>query len=713
MALRGRTAVLSHAMEGDDRRTRGAPLVAIAAYAGTVAAACELAFVLAAAGAEARSIAFAACAAAALAIAASVAVGSLAALVLRDAAVAAFGVPFAVLDLFALANGGFPGVEERAIPAWLAGAVAIAALALGASVRRFIPPRRTDLAKGAERASGRAILAAPPLVAGLGFGMMLAALRLGASPGGRVGWTAGAAGALAGAAIAVALLRRSSDPNAPLLARLAWIGAGAAALAVAAAGLVLRFEPPTPTARAGGKPDVLLIVLDTVRADAAPAPDGAPLPTPALARLAREGTRFTNAFSTSCWTLTAHASIFTGLTAREHGTGWQDPYLPADFPTVAERFARSGYRTAGFSANVWVSPEFGLDRGFDRFTTLSAADRPPAPWALRLVPSLFASLDAALPFDDKGGSSLASAALRFLAARDDRPAFVFLNLLEAHMPYAPPERWLRRIAGRSWSRRELLDVSQSPLQGLLPGTVPGARQIEGLRALYGAEVAYDDEILGRILEALRASGRLDGTIVAVLSDHGENLGDHPPLDHQLGLWDSLIHVPLIFRAPARLPAGTARDELVSLADIPAALEDLAGIGAQGRRDPIDGLEPRIAVDFSYDRPGEVLDRIRAQLGIDPAPWDRRLDGIRSRATKWIVGSDGTAYAFDLTRDPGETSNLAGAATHGSAPVLPPSGFESLSSLLAQENAATPLREPRKRTMSDDARRQLRSLGYVH
>ena len=197
MALRGRTAVLSHAMEGVDRRTRRAPLVAIAAYAASVAAACELAFILAAAGSEARSVVVAACAAAALEIAAAVAVGGAAALALREPGVAAFGIPFAALDLFALANGGFPGVEARAIPAWLAAGVAVAALALGAIVGRFIRPRRAQLAAGADPAIGRAVLAAPPLVAGVGFGAMLAALRFGASPGGRGVWAAGAAGALA------------------------------------------------------------------------------------------------------------------------------------------------------------------------------------------------------------------------------------------------------------------------------------------------------------------------------------------------------------------------------------------------------------------------------------------------------------------------------------------------------------------------------------
>jgi arylsulfatase A-like enzyme len=253
----------------------------------------------------------------------------------------------------------------------------------------------------------------------------------------------------------------------------------------------------------------------------------------------------------------------------------------------------------------------------------------------------------ASPFDDKGGLALASGALRFMEAADPRPAFVFLNLLEAHMPYAPPERFLRPLGGSGFTRDQLLRIRHAPLQGLVPGSEPNPRDLEGLRLLYRAEIAYDDDLLGRLLDRLREAGRLDRTIVVVVGDHGESLGDHPPLDHQLGLWDALVRVPLIVRFPPRMQAGVIAPQLVSLTDVFPALVELAGLHVEPRGGPIVDTSRRDAVFMAYDRPLEILDKIRHDLGVDPAPWNRRLDAVRTRDAKWIVGSDGSQAAFDL------------------------------------------------------------------
>ncbi len=512
---------------------------------------------------------------------------------------------------------------------------------------------------------------------GIALGGLIAAVARGAAPGSRHG----RASILAGAPLAI-------------------LAAGAAT--------VLLARPPFAAVerKSSRAPDVLLVVLDTTRADAVPASAGSPSATPALAGLAAEGTLYRRAFSTSCWTLPAHASLFTGVLPQEHGTGWESRFLPLELETLPEIFRGAGYRTAAFSANIWISPEFQFDQGVDRFETVPTATRPYRPWIFRLVPSLARRLDSALPFGDKGGLSLASDALRFLGARDDRPAFVFLNLLEAHIPYEPPGRFLGGAAGAGFTPAELARIDQEPLRGLVPGSQPSAREIAGLRVLYAAEVAYDDWLLGRILDSLRRAGRLDDTIVVVVGDHGENLGQHVPLDHQLGLWDTLVHVPLVVRYPKAIAAGRLEDGLVSIVDVHRAILHLAGLAKDRAPGPLLGTPKRDAVFFSYDRPTEPLESIRRRLRIDPSPWDRRLSAVRTTGAKLILGSDGTTQAYDLDADPGETHDRGAGGVPADLTAL----ADRLREIVAKIKPVAP---SAPREMSDEAKRQLRSLGYVN
>jgi arylsulfatase A-like enzyme len=472
-----------------------------------------------------------------------------------------------------------------------------------------------------------------------------------------------------------------------------------------------------------GPPDVLLVVLDTVRPDALaerlpPAfflPPSAPLAegearrraqvfaaktsfgAPHLVALAGSGRRFSNAFSTSCWTVPAHASLFTGMEAAQHGVGWRDPYLPADLPSLAARLHTAGWRTAGFSSNPWISPEFRFDRGFDRFVTGDVERRPWIPWLLALVPTVAEEVDATLLWEDKDGLVLASEALRELS-RSPRPSFVFLNLMEAHLPYAPPARVLARgLAGTGESARALQELEQDPLMDLRPGFRWSARHLAGLRALYAAEITYVDDLLGRIVERLRQAGRLDRTVLVVAADHGENLGEHPPLDHQLGLWDTLVRVPLLVHLPEGRGRGVVDDRMVSLADLADSIEAWAA----GRPAALDGSPTRDAVTFVYDLPSPILERIRARLALDPAPWAQALSGIRTAEAKWVVGTTGNAYA-SAPQD-GKEVVLSGAE---------PSIAALRDRLLAIQAAQPKRTSPPAPAMSPEAEARLRSLGYV-
>jgi len=460
---------------------------------------------------------------------------------------------------------------------------------------------------------------------------------------------------------------------------------------------------PAVPARAAGPPDILLVVMDTTRADALPS--SGRWATPAASRLAAEGRTFSRCFSTSCWTVPAHASLFTGRLPRGHGTTWDSPYLPAGPATLAERLAQAGWRTAGFSANPWIGTEFGFDRGFDRFVEADGDRRPLRPWAAAFLPAWLTSPDLDL-FEDKGGLALVSEALRNLSQADAQPVFTFLNLMEPHLPYLPPRRFRDDVAASGWSRQQILAVNQDPLSGLTANRAPAGDQMEILRALYAAEIAYADSLLRRLLERLEESGRLDNTLVVVTSDHGENLGDHPPLDHQLGLFDSLVQVPLLMRYPAAVTAGSTDESLLSLAAVPGRILQLAGVVEAESSSPAGSDEP--AVFFQYQRPSGILERISSSLGLDPSPWDRTLMGIRTATSKWIRASDGRHQAFDLVADPKEQQNLF---TGGQAMAT---HWQQLAARLERRLPAAADAAPG--TALDDitpaTRERLRSLGYL-
>jgi arylsulfatase A-like enzyme len=464
--------------------------------------------------------------------------------------------------------------------------------------------------------------------------------------------------------------------------------------------------PALPT-RTEGPPDILLMVLDTTRADFAPAGPDAPVPTPNLSRMAAEGVRFTRAFSTSCWTLPAHGSLFTGLVPSEHGATWSSERLPDGVTTLAEQLRAAGRRTGAFSANPWITPEFGFDRGFERFFVGDADRHPMKPGLVGSLPALFAPLGAATLFEDAGGLVVASEALTFLGS-DDGPAFVFLNFMEPHLPYIPPNRFLVASPDSEWNRRSLGAVDQDLLRDLRPGGERSRREIDGLRRLYAGEVAYVDWLLGRILGRLEDSNRLDDTIVVVTSDHGENLGQHPPLDHQLGLFDTLVHVPLLIRYSPAFPAGSIRDDLVSLVDIPPALLSLATDEGHGRGGPLLEGRARRVIFIEYDRPAYILERIRDRLAIDPEPWDRTLRGVRTSELKWIEASDGRHEAYDLRADPGEQRNLV--EERGTVPeaVSPLAGIlDEVSSRWVPRAESEP-----PPPISEEMAERLRSLGYL-
>jgi choline-sulfatase len=265
------------------------------------------------------------------------------------------------------------------------------------------------------------------------------------------------------------------------------------------------------------RPSILLVTLDTTRADAI-GPEAQGVETPAFDALARRGRRFRQAYATVPETLPSHTSLMTGLYPAGHGVHENGRNLPAGVPVVAERLRAAGYRTAAFVSSFTLARRFGLARGFDLYD-----DELPAGRA------------------ERTSQETTDRTLALLTPDSSRPLFLWVHYYDAHYPYAPPEPFAHRYA----------------------------------KAPYLGEIAAMDEQLGRLVAAFegRAGGR---AAILIVGDHGEGLGEHGELQHGSLLYQATMHVPLLLLGPGVAP-GTS-DIPVSTRHVFHTLLDWAGLG---------------------------------------------------------------------------------------------------------------------------------------
>ncbi|SEW10748.1 sulfatase [Halobacterium jilantaiense] len=435
------------------------------------------------------------------------------------------------------------------------------------------------------------------------------------------------------------------------------------------------------------QPNVVVVVADTTRVD--DAYDAAVAPT--LADLADSGTRATRAFSAAPWTLPSHASMLTGTHTSRHGAHAGHERLDGDLPVLPECFRAAGYDTVCVSSNTWLSVESGFGQGFGEFeqtwqavqseNALSELVDETEERRLRAVGRrLFDGNPVANAANvlyrllvrgrsDDGAARATSFVEDLLAGRDgDDPFFLFANYLEPHLEYRPPRRLAEEFLPPTASYEAAMDVPQEPWAYLAGGVSLSESDLAMLRGLYRAEIAYVDEQLAALREALRAAGELANTVFVVTADHGENIGDHGLMDHQYCLYDSLVHVPLVFSGGS-FEGGGDLTELVSLVDLAPTLLDAAGIDAPAARESFQGVsvhpdadtEPREFVVSEYAEPQPSMAALERNLGRVPDDLrvhDRSLRAVRTDAHKLVWGSDGSRALYDLDADPGETTDVA-------------------------------------------------------
>jgi arylsulfatase A-like enzyme len=424
-------------------------------------------------------------------------------------------------------------------------------------------------------------------------------------------------------------------------------------------------QPPPPS----GARNVLLVVLDTVRAESLGLTGDGRATSPRLARWARRGVRFERALAPAPWTFPSHASFFTGQWPHRLGLG-RAPTLPEGVPTVAEALAARGYRTAGFCANtMYCSYETGLDRGFAHFEDYPLSVRavlsstPIGRWVLRQV---MGWLDVSelkwLRFQSRPAPEIRRAFLDWLGdpPRGGRPFFAFLNVIDAHEPFV--------LSGATRSRLGLKPEPESDRRAALDYWSIDKRRLSARdvrRALEAYEecISFLDREVGALLDDLERLGVLRDTFVIITSDHGEQFGEHGGFNHGYSLYLQETHVPLLILGPTA-PAGRVVPEPVSLRDLPATILDL--LGAEGR--PFPG---RSLADRWQSRSGSAPAATSAALSevVNPLRLHPR-EGLGPRhrgfVASVVVGHehyirDGASAEelYGLGDDPSELRDLAG------------------------------------------------------
>ncbi len=432
-------------------------------------------------------------------------------------------------------------------------------------------------------------------------------------------------------------MRPLSRPRSRALRRAALLGAILCAAAwIAACG----------DTRADPAPNVLIVVMDTTRADRCSF-NGYDRPTtPRLEQFARDAVVYSDAWSPASWTGPAHASLFTGLRPDHHGFhNAGTAQFDAAHATLAEVLRKQGWATGCFTNNPWVSKEFGLTQGFDLDVAFFRDANRPTPWARETHRQAAGWMEA--------------------RAREGKPFFAFVNDMEPHAPYDPPTEFARRLL-RGSPDPDLVDAVRQiapPRTAALSLSSPGltAPTLAILSDLYDAEIACLDAEIGTLLDRMRKSGLLDQTLVVVVGDHGEGLGDHGWLEHAVFLHRELLRVPLIVRYPGKFDGGRRHEGLVLLEDVAPTILEICGVAPPRELDGVSLLaEPSQRVSLAFDAPYPTIAAEVRRLAptVDVEPVLRHRRSVYDGALHLITDSTGGQSLFDVANDPLEQNDLA-------------------------------------------------------
>jgi arylsulfatase A-like enzyme len=440
-------------------------------------------------------------------------------------------------------------------------------------------------------------------------------------------------------------------------------------------------EPPVRTPEAGRPASVVVIVLDSLRADHVGCYGYDRSTTPRIDAFAEGATRYTHALASAPWTLPSHASMLTGLHPFEHGAhtfAVESPVVDnvgslddAHF-TLAEYLGGHGYATGAFLANeAFLAERYNLDQGFGVYE----------------VEHIYAE-------------ELNTRILRWVDQHNEQPIFLLVNYMDVHQPFNLRRRpgFLEHVANKK--RNASRKLVRSIRDELLPGTGPVPQEkLRQLEDMYDLALANMDEQVGVLLDELERRGVLREAVVVITSDHGENFGEHHLLGHSKDVYRQTMDVPLVIRVPGQ------SEGLLDASQVTSA--DLPHLVLGGFPQPLPGENPFPVIDRSEGSLGEnYYTRVKDLFG---TPWAHRFDRVRRTLVLWpwklIHSSDGNHELYQLDLDPDELVNRYEADVEVAARML-----GKLEATIADGTTA-PVKAPVV-PLSSRELEQMRALGYV-
>ncbi|HLH41456.1 MAG TPA: sulfatase [Bryobacteraceae bacterium] len=582
----------------------------------------------------------------------------------------------------------------------LALAVALAAAAALASA--LISQRRRKTFRFlAEPWSATLLLLGPPWISMEALGR--------AAPASKAAVFVAFLAAVAVLAVLVERLRKGGEPaiRRPLAAAAALFGIFAAAVLASPRGPLAQAAAEVGVAPSES-PNVVFIVMDTVRADHTSLYGYQRDTTPHLRELARQSTLYSHVVATSDFTLPTHASMFTGVYPEWHGAFRQDGESPLPLrpgrPTLAELLRGHGYWTAGAVANfAYLAPWSGLIRGFAVTVTGKAVNlaRAQLPfYLLGLVRRLLRLAFDVSPLE-KGVMTAADVeprarALLERAQARGGPFFVFVNYMDAHYPYIPDAPFNAQFPGKGAGLEPAIDARRQTRLDEHPLS-PGERAY--LVSQYDGGIAEEDASIGRLIDRLRQLGCYDNTLIVVTADHGEAFGERQLLEHDQGfVYQDLVGVPLLIKYPHQRSAARV-EALVSQVDLMPTILKAANIPAPSGLQGIDLLSPEGARDRNVY---SAASSPQSLAGLNP-----RFAGTRraifAGSLKLIASTTGPPELYDLAADPNEERDLYSAGDPRAADLL--HRLDAWAQTMPHENA-------RPAALDPGVRERLKSLGYV-
>ncbi|MFQ5789097.1 MAG: sulfatase-like hydrolase/transferase [Acidobacteriota bacterium] len=440
---------------------------------------------------------------------------------------------------------------------------------------------------------------------------------------------------------------RKTSPRAAARARPRWrVGMVATVLSVLlGVALVWLYRRPELPKR------IILISIDTLRADHLGCYGYEKIQTPHIDRLAREGVLFENAATVTPLTLPAHSSIFTGRGPLHHGVidnlGFQ---LDETEKTLAELLRDRGFATGGFVGSFVLDSRWGIAQGFDTYLDRFEAPR--------------GRITALLRANQRPGDEVLGPALEWIRSQGERPYFAFIHFFDPHTPYAPPEPYREQYGPDRFGR-------------------------------YDGEVAFVDSLVGRLIATLEEQGLYDDALIVLMGDHGESLGEHGEETHGFFIYDATIRVPLLIKAPGIQGAGRVSGQVRTIDVMPTVL-DLLGLQPPAS---VEGASLRAQLQDPDSDP-DLLAYMESHYGRLHFGW-AALRGLRSDRYKFIEAPHRELY--DLRADPEETNNLSAQRQEVVAQLA------GMINQLGREQLSSPWS---RQAVDHETEQRLRALGYV-